>query len=247
MKVLVIGAAGYVAGIVRPALESLHECSYLDTRPVSPTSVPHQRLFQGSVNDDDVLKQALENQDAVIYLAMGVKPGTPTDGPLKNVDDIDNVFDVNVKGLYRSLYFALQTGVRRFIYTSSINVYHKGFQQTDILDENVPTGAWYPYGISKRLGEFLCQAAAEHYNDATIIALRLLLPLNDADWQADVKLPVRKHPHRQGPQDMRRLILASLQCNTPGCHVLLTTGDLRGQRFSNRKAAELLQWIPTGE
>ena len=82
MKVLVVGAAGHVGTIVRPALEREHDCRFFDRRALPDTN---GRCIVGDVNDEGLVRQAVQETDAVVYLAMGVKPdakkGAPTSEP----------------------------------------------------------------------------------------------------------------------------------------------------------------------
>jgi dTDP-glucose 4,6-dehydratase len=93
-------------------------------------------------------------------------------------DDPLQVFDVNVEGTRRTLEFARQAGVRRFLFTSSGAVY--GRQPTDLT--NIPedfTGGPDPidmqstYGIAgeaKRAAESLCVLYARQFGLQSVIA-----------------------------------------------------------------------------
>src|ERR1700733_9692357 len=73
MKVLVVGAAGYVGSIIIPALEKRHDCRYLDLRPVPRRK---SKSFVGDINDDTLVRRAVKGVEAVIFMAMGL--GKPT-------------------------------------------------------------------------------------------------------------------------------------------------------------------------
>jgi nucleoside-diphosphate-sugar epimerase len=235
MKLLVIGGAGYVGSIIRPDLDAAHACRHLDLKPVPGAE---DRTLVGDVNNDAVVQEAVRDQEAVLYLAMGM-----TDGIRKTVNDVDPAFNVNVRGLYRVLHHALSAGVRRFVYTSTLSVYDRVW--SDFKDENAPPNAWQPYGISKRLGESLCQAAAQQFPLATILALRLCLPQNEADWPAHRYDPTKARNHCDtGPQDIRRLFLRALELDHPGCHIVQATGDMSNQRLPNTRVQALLGWSP---
>ena len=239
MKVLVVGVAGHVGSIVRPALEREHECRLFDRRPLPDTN---GRCIIGDVNDEALVQQAVQDMDAVVYLAMGIKPGTE-----KVCSDIGPAFAVNVVGWYRFLREGLAAGVRRFVYASTLSVYcHR---RPERIDEHVPADAWDPYGISKRQGEALCHAAAHQYPDATIIVLRMVWPLNEAGWEHQkVHRPQVQIQHfAQGPNDPRRLYLAALACDAPGAHIVQTSGDVEGSYCPNTRATELLGWAPRNE
>ena len=229
MKVLFVEAAGHVGSILRPALEREHECTYFDRLPVSGAEA---RTVVADVNDEEEVRSALVGIEAVIYAPLGIKPGTT-----KDVSDMDASFTVNVRGWYRLLSIALEAGVRRFVYASSMSVYRQLDQR---IDERTPPDAWEGYGLSKRLAESVCQAAAQTYPDVTIVACRMYLPQSEKDW------PTNENPFATGPNDLRRLYLAALTCDEPGAHILQTTGDLEASRYSHNAVTELLGWAPDG-
>jgi len=236
MNVLVVGAAGKVGSILRPALEREHHCHYYDLNPVPGAE---SRTTLGDVNDEAAMAGALDGRDAVVYLAMGYGSSGR-----RSVNDINAAFDVNLRGWYRTLHIGLERGVRRWVYASSLSVYQNYRQPR--TDESRPADAWDPYGFSKRLAEHVCAAAAQHDPQAVILALRLIMPYTEAERPA-----LRKNPDRaahavwfQAPEDMRRLFLAALACDKPGCHIVQTTGDLTGNHLPNTRATELLGWAP---
>lgn len=235
MKILVMGVAGMVGSIIRPALAREHDLVLFDMRPI-PDARPQD--IQGDVNDDHAVRQAMHDVEAVVYLAMGIKPGT-----FKDCGDIDAAFNVNVRGWYRVLHHGLAHGVRRFVYTSTLSVYSH-LSRREPIDESVPADEWTPYGLSKRLGESIAQAATQRYPDATVICLRMCLPQTDQQWLALAGQTPRQRFWAQAPSDLRRLFLAALQCSRPGTHVVQTTGDIDNEHFPGTRAAELLGWRP---
>ncbi len=237
MKVLMVGGAGYVGTILRPAFEQAHDCFYYDLQPVADAL---DRSTVADVCDDGAIEAAVAGVDAVLYLAMGK-------GASGTCQDTDPAFQVNVNGLYRFLDKALSAGVRRFVYASTLSVYGK-LGRTEPLDERIPPDAWTGYGITKRLGEYVCAAAVDHFPEATIVALRLNAPRNERDWPPVVFRPDKpRNSCALGPNDTRRLFLAAVQCTRPGCHVVQASGDLLGRHFPNDRVQELLDWFPRGD
>ncbi|MCX5661473.1 MAG: NAD(P)-dependent oxidoreductase [Planctomycetota bacterium] len=239
MKVLVVGAAGHVGSIILPSLEARHDCRYFDLRPVRGREAA---TVVGSVNDPDAVAHAVAPApDAVVYLAMGVGPKP---GPVPDAGDLDAAFDVNVRGAYRFLDAAMRAGARRFIYASTMNV-HKDYSTMPRIDDTMPTTAWEPYGMSKRVGEFLCQAAAVEFPGSTVIALRLIRPRHEREWAGQEYRPeVRFNDCNLGPNDTRRLFLAALDCGKPGAFALTVTGDMEQRIYDHAGAHDLLGWLP---
>lgn len=102
-------------------------------------------------------------------------------GPLAGWGEVANVaahFDANVKGLHLALWAAAEAGVRHAVVASSMSVYPNPADDETYPDPDTPPGATDFYGLTKRLGEQVGQAAvAEH--GISLVALRLCLPTPD--------------------------------------------------------------------
>jgi len=246
MNILIIGGAGDVGTIVRPALEAQHTCYHYDLRPV-PGAIG--RGYVADIDDDALLRHAMIGMDAVVNLAMGVRPGSAE----KDVTDVNAVFNVNVRGCYRVLDAAMSAGVRRIVNASSLSVFTEpGFRDRP-LDESTPPDAWSTYGISKRLGETLCQAASQHCPDMGIVSLRLMRPVNAAEYRPRRRpwaVDTQGRPHHwivMGPEDTRRLFVAALDYTmNPGHHIFHASGDLENAWFPNTRATQTMGWKPQG-
>ena len=238
MKLLIVGGAGYVGSILRPAIESEFECTHFDLRPVQGAE---DRTIVADVSDDEKVRQAVAGVDAVLYMAMGIGKVT------YKVNDIDTAFDVNVRGLYRFLQHSLSSGTTRFVYASTLSVYrHLG---SDLpLHEGHPADAWETYGLSKRVGEFICQAATQEYPNSTVVAIRLNFPRNEADWprhRYNPELP--RNICALGPNDARRLFISAIRLDKPGFHMAQASGDMEDKSYPNKQAHEILGWKPNND
>src|SRR5262245_49187798 len=128
MKVLVVGAAGNVGRILRPALEKEYDCRYFDICPVEGAE---NRTTVADVSDDAAVARAVDGIESIIYLAMG-KSGE------EGINNINASFAVNVAAVYRFVLYGMRgTGfgnrevsrrgepprgaLRRFIYASSLS------------------------------------------------------------------------------------------------------------------------------
>lgn len=240
MKVLIVGGAGYVGQIVVPYLEKFFDCWHFDIKPVQGAE---QRTLVADVGNEDAVQQAVADKEAVLYLAMGWGKNKKD---MLDCNVIGPAFDVNVRGLYRFLYYGLAAGVKRFVYASTLSVYKNfwGFRVT----EAAPADSWYPYGLSKRVGEFICQCASQEYPDRTISALRLILPRNEQDWPAHRYNPqLPRNSCAIGPNDTRRLFEAALRLDKPGFHLAQASGDMEGRQIPNDRVFELLGWKPQND
>ncbi|WKZ36496.1 MAG: NAD(P)-dependent oxidoreductase [Anaerolineales bacterium] len=116
MKVIVFGGSGFVGSHLADALtEAGHEVTIFDINP-SPYLKESQRFIQGDILDADAVKRAVDGND-VIYNFAG----------LADIDDalarpIDTV-RLNVLGCVNMLEAARHTGVKRFVFASTIYVY----------------------------------------------------------------------------------------------------------------------------
>jgi nucleoside-diphosphate-sugar epimerase len=244
MKLLVVGGAGYVGRIIGPVLETVFDCTYFDIKPIKGCE---DRTILADVSDKEKVQQAVAGMDAIIYLAMGVGPKSPNPAENPNVNDINAAFDVNVRGLYHFLYASLAAGTKRFIYVSTLSVYHQRWKDI-VLDENTPADSWHPYGLSKRAGEFICGCAAQTHPGACITAIRLITPRNEQDWP-----PYRYDPAKSrnscatGPKDTQRLFVAAANFDKPGFHLLQASGDISDSYLPNTRANELFGWLPKNE
>ncbi|MCC6679448.1 MAG: NAD(P)-dependent oxidoreductase [Phycisphaeraceae bacterium] len=242
MKLLVVGGAGYVGSIVRLVLEAEHECVHYDLQPVAGAE---GRTILADVNDEDRVKTAIAGMEGILYMPLGSRSGDR-----RTASQIDPAFDVNVKGLYRFLSAGLSAGVSWFCYVSSMSVYGASVRspRATPLSERDPADARDTYGISKRVGEYLCQVYADLYPQATIISLRLNQPMNEDDWARwqethdSGRVSVWGPPI--GPQANRALFAAALRFHQSGHYAINVYGTRDGRRFDLGTAKNLLNWEP---
>ena len=231
MKLLVVGGAGYVGTIIRDALETEHICYHFDRRPVPGKA----RSIIGDVTDFARVWEAVKGMDGVLYMPLASIPGT------RRIEDKKLCFDVQALGLYHFLEAGLEQRVRRFYFTSTLNVY-TGRQMSGRegpLTETMVPRCFIPYGLSKRVGEFIAEAACQTYPKASVLAVRLCLPRQEQDWRGVNEIMT-------GPNDVRRLFLAMLRFNRPGFHVANASGDLTGEKICHDGIHELIGWRPEG-
>jgi hypothetical protein len=175
--------------------------------------------------------------DGVIYLAMG--GFTKNEGPI-----LPAAFDVNVQGLYLFLFAAGVSQIRHFVYASTMSIYR---DYRHVKDESTPADAWEVYGLTKGLGEVICERAAQKYPEMCIVAPRLIRPLSEEDWVGQKSLPAdRRTANALGPNDTRSLFLAAIACNKPGAHLVQATGDVDQAEHSYAGVKQAIGWIPQG-
>jgi nucleoside-diphosphate-sugar epimerase len=178
--------------------------------------------------------------DAVVHCAMG---RTPRDAP--------DSFDVNVKSVYLTLRAAHEAGVPHAVYISSMSVYREPTVRRPVpLTESVPPDATDVYGLTKRLGEQVCQAATIEWG-RSVTVLRLAWPTADEHWPAwglpGVPELVRTSDgvpiEGTAATDLAAALLAALEYRD-GYQVFTISGDRGANLWRTDRARELLGWEP---
>ncbi|MET9336382.1 NAD(P)-dependent oxidoreductase [Nonomuraea sp. NPDC003804] len=229
VRVLVAGGSGAVGALVVPELAARHDVTVMDLRPPA-AGVPYVR---GSVTDHDDVRRAAEGHDALVYLAMGRKEGWREGDAW-----VDSHFAVNVTGLYVTLRACAQAGARVAVHASSMSVF-EGYATRDYVRRPEPD-AVDAYGLTKRLGEQICEAAAREH-DLTVTALRLVHPMPDEEWQAYAG----DHPDLvTAAGDAAAAFVAALERRGPGFAAYTITGDYRRSRLDWTPALHDLGWWP---
>ena len=85
------------------------------------------QLVKGDLGDDDAIRRGLEGADACFHGAAIYKVGIPK-------SQREEMFDINVRGTERVLDTAIQAGVPRIVYVSTVNVF--GNTRGDVVDES---------------------------------------------------------------------------------------------------------------
>ena len=166
-KVLVTGGAGFIGShIVDSLLAKDLEVTVLDNLSSGKMKNIGQHLnkenlhfIKGDIRDDDSVKQAVRNVDAVIHEAALVGVARSVENPL-------STNEVNVTGTLSLLKASLDSGVKRFIYASSASVY--GEIETLPKKETLPTRPISPYATSKLAAENYCKAFFKVYGLETV-------------------------------------------------------------------------------
>jgi len=155
-KILVTGSEGDVGSALHPQLARRFDAVGFDRRPHDgPLSV-----VQGDLLNEDDVAAAMEGIDAVVHMAVLLPvPATPAE-----------FVDLNVKATANALQAAVDAGVTRFVYCSTVWVSGHGYTEPYMpIDEDVPCDAICMYGQTKWLGELMTEYYARQHGLETVI------------------------------------------------------------------------------
>jgi UDP-glucose 4-epimerase len=153
--VLVTGGAGFLGShLVDALLARGDEVVVIDNlRRGRAEFLPLKRVtfFDGDIRDNATLADACHAVHTVFHLAA-------QSNVLGAMQDIDYSFTTNVIGTFNVLKAATEAGARKFVFSSSREVY--GEQAETPVPETAQLAAKNPYGASKLAGEAYCRAWA---------------------------------------------------------------------------------------
>ena len=150
------GGAGYIGSHAARALR----CSGYEVVLYDNLSTGFRRLAQGfelvegDIADEAKLRPALARVDAVMHFAAHAYVGESVENPRK-------YFRNNILGALSLLNSALDTGIRRFVFSSSCAVY--GIPGQIPITEQTPREPVNPYGASKLFFENALEAYSRAY------------------------------------------------------------------------------------
>jgi UDP-glucose 4-epimerase len=186
MKIIITGANGYIGARL---------CQFLavkshDIIAVCHPSIPDvdywgkyfYKIINGDIREQRIIKQIADlKADAIIHLIS-----------LDHYDsekDTHFVSQINVLPTWNLLKECTKTGLKKFIYFSTIHVYGK-LEKAIIVNENHPIKTANIYGLTHYLSENIC----DHYNrnsNTNVITVRLsnsygapIFPENNCWWLA---------------------------------------------------------------
>jgi hypothetical protein len=152
MKVLILGANGYLGPHVVKALEPHHELRVTDIRP--PATRSRHEFLHVDITSLEQVRKAAQGMDAIIKLSV-----------LRS--DRKLAFDVNTRGCYNMMLVAVEHGIRRVINTGPhLVVSGPPYDRFDfgITPDSPPQPGTHLYGLSKSLGQEICRVFTQHHD-----------------------------------------------------------------------------------
>ncbi|WMS42589.1 NAD(P)-dependent oxidoreductase [Acuticoccus sp. MNP-M23] len=152
MKTIVLtGASGGVAGMIRPLLRTNYKLRLSD-RGAAPADLgPNEEWHQADLTDAGAMAALVDGADGVIHL-----------GGQSVEADWETVARPNIDGLYNILTACHEKGVNRFIFASSNHAmgFYPRRRRVGIDQAVRPDGL---YGVSKAFGEAICSLFADKH------------------------------------------------------------------------------------
>lgn len=162
-RALVTGGAGFIGSHIAKRLLGLGiGVSVIDDLSMGrPENLPRGvSFFRGSILDTALLKESLRGVDVVFHNAARVSIRNSFDAVCPDAE-------TNVMGTVNLLKESGLSGIKKFIYASSMAVYSN--DTAGVLGEEHPKRPASPYGVSKLAGEMYTERMAAHYGFQNII------------------------------------------------------------------------------
>jgi uronate dehydrogenase len=149
-RILVTGAAGGAATMIRPLLRAEYRLRLSDIVPVADLA-EGEEFIAADVSDFDAMLALVDGCDGIVHFG-----GYAVEGPW------EVILKSNIAGGYNLFEAARQKGVKRVVFPSSNHVV--GFYRRDQrIDTDVTLRPDSRYGISKCFGEALASLYADKY------------------------------------------------------------------------------------
>jgi uronate dehydrogenase len=160
-RILLTGAAGYLGGVLRPALRSMASVLRLsDLAPLKEEQGIGEEYVRADLADPAQVLAAMRDVDAVVHL-----------GGVSVEAAWEPVLQANIIGTYNMFEAARQAGVQRFVYASSHHAV--GFYRREKeIGPDEPVRPDSRYGVSKVFGEALGRLYADKYG-LSVVAQRI--------------------------------------------------------------------------
>ncbi len=186
MKIVVTGAAGYIASLLIPELLNLSEVEKVTGVDIKQPDFTHTRFTFRKIDvRDPEISKVFSGHDYLVHLAFIVTPR----GSISEIDSI------NILGSKNVFISAVHAGIKHIFYTSSIAAYGASPEHKLPLTEDAPLRPnkdWY-YSRAKGEVEFFIQRFRKEFPEMKITIFRpaiLLGPRINNPFGTLLKLPI---------------------------------------------------------
>src|SRR4051794_27847163 len=129
MRAFVTGATGFIGGhVARKLAQRGDQVVALVRSPEKASDLEAQgaELVEGDLSNEEAIRRGVEGADAVFHIGAIYKVGIKK-------SQAEELWDANVRGVERVLDAAHDAGVKRIVYTSTVNVF--GNTNGEVVDE----------------------------------------------------------------------------------------------------------------
>ena len=216
--VLVTGAAGGVATMIRPLLREAYRLRLSDVRPVSdPTR--HEEVVTADLADVEAMRTAVTGVDGIVHL-----------GGYSVEAEWDTIHAANIVGCYNLFEAARLEGVERVVFASSNHA--MGFYpRSQTVGIDAPVRPDSRYGLSKAFGEGVGALYAYKYG-AKVLSIRIG---HVAERPADR----RRLAIWVSPRDLVQLVRIGLEHPDIGHEIVYGMSDNKRAWWDNSNALRL--------
>jgi uronate dehydrogenase len=225
---LITGAAGRIGSALRPRLRAAgHDLVLFDERTPDDPVGDGERFVPGSLADTDALDDAMIGVDTVVHLA-----GIPTEATW------DDLIATNLTGTKTVLERAAVAGVLRVVQASSIHAVGREPEPLDapgtVPGDRLPRPDTY-YGVTKAGMELLGSLFADRYGMSIVSARIGAFGERPGSRRALLMW--------SSPDDLVRLVLATVALRDPGHHVVWALSRNTGSP-ADLTAGERIGFVP---
>lgn len=170
MKILITGGAGYIGSHVVKQLGDYtkHEIVVLDNLVTGfRESILYGRFVEADLSDWNFVADFMKKEqfDAIIHFAASLIVPESVVNPLKYY--LNNT--ANTANLIKC---AVESGVKKFIFSSTAATYGEPDKKYIPINEECPTNPINPYGMSKLMSENILRDAAKAHENFKYVILR---------------------------------------------------------------------------
>lgn len=217
-RILLTGAAGGVAGMVRPLLRQRYRLRLSDLAPLA-NARPDEEDMPADLADMDAVRRAVRGVEGLIHL-----------GGRAVEDDWEAVHGANIAGAYNLFEAARLEGVERVVFASSTHAV--GFYpRAQIISDDVTVRPDSRYGLSKAFGEALGSLYAHKYR-LRVLSVRIG---NVAEKPVDV----RRLAIWVSPRDLVQLMSIGLEHPDIRNEIVYGMSDNKRSWWDNANAVRL--------
>ena len=216
--ILLTGAGGGVAGMIRPLLGASYRLRLSDVAPPGDLR-PGEEFAPADLADLEAVRAAVKGVDGIVHL-----------GGYSLESDWETILSANIVGTYNLFEAARLEGVKRIVFASSNHV--MGFyprSQTVTVDARVRPDS--RYGLSKAFGEALASLYADKYG-AEVLTIRIGHILPKPRNRRDLAIWL-------SPRDLCQLIRIGLDAPGVRHEIVYGMSDNRRAWWDNTTAARL--------